>query len=351
MTQFGKRALAVSIAGLAFPVGFGALLAVILYPQFSNPSVNYGHFILFNIVSVSITAFPILCRMLEELRLFDTQLGVVVISAGVGNDIVGWVLLALAVTLTNSGPSLTPLWIVLACVGFTIVNIFPVRWGYRYLARRTGGLDSGIPSAFMMSLAIFILLLNAFFTDIIGLHAIFGAFLTGLLIPRDNGFAQNMFSRLDDIISTIFLPIYFTLSGLKTDLGLLNTGKAWGFTILVCVLAFAGKFFGCGAAARLTGFNTRESCAVGTLMTCKGLLELIVINLGLQAQILTKIVFAMFVVHAMVLTFIITPLTALILPERVRSGLSKASGDVESTTGVSDFGSAAGEVEPGKVLV
>ncbi|KAL4262191.1 Monovalent cation:proton antiporter 2 [Pleurotus pulmonarius] len=320
-----RASSAISVAGILVPAAFGAILAVILYPQFSDPTVNFAHFTLFTIVSVSITAFPILCRMLEELKLYDTQLGVVVISAGVGNDIVGWVLLALAVTLTNSSSRLTPLWIVLTCVGFTIYNLFPVRWLYWWAARKTGGLEHGEPSAMMMSLAIFILIINAFFTDVIGLHAIFGAFLTGLIIPRENGYARNMFMKLDDIVSTIFLPIYFTLSGLKTDLGLLNNGKAWGFTVVVCILAFSGKFLGCSGAARLSGFQLRESFAIGTLMTCKGLLELIVINLGLQAGILTNRLFAMFVVHAMVLTFIITPLTAIVLPEKGRDAIPRLS--------------------------
>lgn len=174
MRKHGRISCVISIAGLLVPAGFGALLALILYPQFSSDTVNFGHFLLFTIVSVGITAFPILCKMLTELRLYETRLGVVVVSAGVGNDIAGWILLALAVSLTNSGSRLTPLWIFITCVGYTLLNWYPVLWCYRWLALKSGSLDSGVPSASMTSLAIVLLLVNAFFTDAIGLHAIFG---------------------------------------------------------------------------------------------------------------------------------------------------------------------------------
>ncbi|EJC99637.1 Sodium/hydrogen exchanger [Fomitiporia mediterranea MF3/22] len=326
---------AISAAGLLVPFGFGGILSVILYGQFIDKSVDFGHFTLFIAVSVGITAFPILCRMLNELKLYDTKLGVVVISAGVGNDIIGWVLLALAVTLVNAKTGLTALWILLCCIGYTLFCWYPVRIGLRWVARKTGSLETGTVSPAMASCALVTLLVNSFFTDVIGLHAIFGAFLSGLLVPHDNGLATNLKHQLEPVIFDIFLPIYFALSGLKTDLGLLNTGKAWGYTILVIVLAYLGKFIGCGGVAKIVGFSTREACAIGTLMSCKGLLELIVINLGLQAGILTTKVFAMFVVHAVVLTFFITPLTALIYPERFHTHLHARSQDEVIASSVS----------------
>ncbi|KAF9255001.1 Sodium/hydrogen exchanger [Marasmius fiardii PR-910] len=306
-----KESIAISLAGLLVPAGFGCLLALILYPKFADPSLNFGIFLFFTIVSVSITAFPILCKMLVDLSLFRSKLGVVVISAGVGNDIVGWVLLALAVSLTNSASGLTALWILLTCIGYTLFCWYPVRLGYRWLAVKSGSLQSGNPSPLMVSLAIVIVIVNAFFTDIIGLHAIFGGFLAGLVIPQDNGFSVAMMGKFEGIIYTVFLPIFFALSGFKTDFGLLNTGEIWAYTIVICILAFAGKFIGCGLTAKYFGFTVKESCAIGTLMTCKGLLELIVLNLALQAKVFDQRLFAMYMVHAMILTFGITPLVAL----------------------------------------
>lgn len=227
MRSHMKSSVAISISGLVLPAGFGAILATILYPQFSDTSVNFGHFLLFIIVSVSITAFPILCRMLTELSLFDTKIGIVVITAGVGNDVVGWVLLALTVSLTNAKSNLTALWILFTCVGYTAFCWYPVRLGYRWIAVRTGSLEIGEPSSLMITLAITMVLVNAFFTDIIGLHAIFGeclirgfvvpssncgafklgGFLSGLLIPHENGFSKRLVYRVEDIILNIFLPI------------------------------------------------------------------------------------------------------------------------------------------------
>ena len=169
-----KISAAVGLAGLVVPFGFGGILAVILFNKFSDSSVQFGHFTLFVCVSVGITAFPILCRMLNELKLFDTNIGVVVISAGVVNDIIGWVLLALAVTLVNAKNGLTAVWILLTCVGYALFCWFPIRLGLRWLAQRTKSLESGELSPLLVSAALFMLLVNAFFTDIIGLHAIFG---------------------------------------------------------------------------------------------------------------------------------------------------------------------------------
>ncbi|KAF5372507.1 hypothetical protein D9758_005254 [Tetrapyrgos nigripes] len=129
---------------------------------------------------------------------------------------------------------------------------------------------------------------SSFFTDVIGVHAIFGAFLFGLIVPREGGLAVAMMEKLEDVVGSIFLPLYFTLSGLSTDLGLLNTGLTWGYTIAICTLAFSGKFGECTLSAKyVAGFNWREASAIGSLMSCKGLVELIVLNVGLQAHILT----------------------------------------------------------------
>lgn len=177
VTQQLRASAAVSVAGLVVPAAFGCLLALILYPAYADKDVEFGHFLLFTTIAVSITAFPILCRILTELGLFDTRLGVVVVSAGVGNDVVGWTLLALAVSLTNASSTLTPLWILLCCAGHTIICLGPIRYTYRWLALKSGSLQTGRPSGSMIGLAIVLLLANSFFTNIIGLHAIFGTIL------------------------------------------------------------------------------------------------------------------------------------------------------------------------------
>ncbi|KAL0950061.1 hypothetical protein HGRIS_010067 [Hohenbuehelia grisea] len=313
-----KASAVISVAGLIVPLGLGAALGVAVYNSFIDPSVNYGYFLLFVAVAVGITAFPVLCRILTELKLLDTTVGVVVLSAGVGNDVVGWILLALTVALVNASTGLTALWVLLVCVGFVLFLLYPVRWGFLWLARHTGSLEQGSPTPFMMTVTLLIVFISAFFTDVIGVHAIFGGFLAGLIIPHENGFAISLVEKLEDLVTILLIPIYFTLSGLRTNLGLLDDGKAWGFVILICVVAFASKFLSCGIAARAFGFSFREAGAIGSLMACKGLVELIVLNVGLQANILNDITFSMFVVHALVLTVVTTPLTLLFYPARVR---------------------------------
>ncbi|KAF5322333.1 hypothetical protein D9619_000239 [Psilocybe cf. subviscida] len=316
-----RAAATVSVAGLGIPLALGAGLGAGVYNEFIKPldkNVNYGYFLLFVAVAIGITAFPVLCRILTELKLLDTEVGLVTLSAGIGNDVVGWVLLALTVALVNASSPLTALWVLLASAGYTVVLLFPGKWAYRWLAQRSGSLEQGTPTPLMMTLTLLIVFISAFFTDIIGVHAIFGGFLAGLIIPHDNGYAISIVEKIEDLVSILFLPIYFTLSGLKTDLSLLDNGITWGYIILICAVAFLSKFLSSGIAAYANGFNWRESSAIGSLMSCKGLVELIVLNIGLQADILDPRTFSMFVVHALVLTFMTTPLVIFFYPPQFR---------------------------------
>lgn len=166
----------VSLAGLIIPLGLGAALGVAIYKEYIDKSVNFGYFLLFVAVAVGITAFPVLCRILTELKLLDTEVGLVVLSAGIGNDVVGWILLALTVALVNASSGLTALWVLLASAGFTVFLLYPGRWAFRWLCIRTGSLEQGSPTPFMMTVTLFVVLASAFFTDIIGVHAIFGLY-------------------------------------------------------------------------------------------------------------------------------------------------------------------------------
>lgn len=180
-TRVLKRNLAnsaaVSVAGIVIPLGLGAAVGVGVYREFVNPAISFGHFLLFVAVAVGITAFPVLCRIMTELKLLDTTVGVVALSAGVGNDVIGWILLALTVALINASSGVSALWVLLSCVAYTIFLLFPVSWGYTWLARRTGCLERGTPNTTLMTLTFFIVLASAFFTDVIGVHPIFGACL------------------------------------------------------------------------------------------------------------------------------------------------------------------------------
>ena len=179
-----KASLAISAAGLILPLGLGAALAVPIYHEFISDTVNFGYFILFVAVAIGITAFPVLCRILTELRLLETTVGVVTLSAGIGNDVVGWILLALVVTLVNSSGGLTALYVLLATIAYVLVVLYPVRWGFAWLLRKSGCLESGQPSTFIMTTTLLLVLVSALFTDIIGVHAIFGTLSALVLVEQ-----------------------------------------------------------------------------------------------------------------------------------------------------------------------
>jgi Kef-type K+ transport system membrane component KefB len=188
----------------------------------------------------------------------------------------GWILLALCVALVNAGTGLSALWILFACVGFLGFLIYVVKPILNWLFRRTGSIEHG-PSQSVIALILLVTLGSAFFTAIIGVHAIFGGFMVGLILPRENRFNIIIIEKLEDLIGALFLPLYFTLSGLNTDLGLLNSGIAWAYVVAVTAVAFFGKFLSASGGARLNGLVWRESFAIGVLMSCKGLVELIVL--------------------------------------------------------------------------
>ncbi|KAG8937216.1 K(+)/H(+) antiporter [Tulasnella sp. 418] len=313
-----KKSLIISAGGILLPFGLGAAVAVPLYNTFIDPNVaGFGHFLLFVGVAFSITAFPVLCRILTELKLLDDLIGIIVLSAGVGNDIVGWILLALTVALVNASSGLTALYVLLCSVAWTLFILIPMKRAMMWLARWTGSISSG-PTPLFMTATVLLVFTSALFTDIIGVHAIFGGFLAGLIIPHEGGLAITITEKLEDMVSIIFLPLYFTLSGLSTNLGLLDNGITWGYTILILVVAYIGKFVGGSVAAVFAGFNKREAATIGTLLSCKGLVELIVLNVGLSAGILDTRVFSMFVLEALVLTFASTPVTLWLYPPHLR---------------------------------
>ncbi|KAI2468191.1 K+/H+ antiporter 1 [Annulohypoxylon bovei var. microspora] len=316
-TSNWRVALTVGLAGMILPFGLGCAIAWGLYHQFHNdPStveINFGIYALFIGTAIAITAFPVLCRILSELNLLGTPVGVTVLAAGVGNDVVGWILLALCVALVNNGSGITALWVLLVAIGWVLFLVFAVKPVFHWALRRTGSIQNG-PTQGMIAVTILLVLTSSWFTSIIGVHAIFGAFLVGLICPHDGGFAIHVTEKIEDLVTVLFLPLYFALSGLSTNLGLLNDGITWGYVIGVIAVAFSGKIIGGTLAARATKLVWRESLTIGVLMSCKGLVELIVLNIGLQARILSQRTFTIFVVMALVTTVATTPLTKLLYP-------------------------------------
>ncbi|KAF3907160.1 hypothetical protein ABW21_db0206596 [Orbilia brochopaga] len=313
-------AVGVGAFGIVLPFGLGAALAVGLYNEFGsdqgvNKDVNFGVFLLFVAVAFSITAFPVLCRILTELKLLSTNVGLIVLAAGVSNDVVGWILLALTVALVNAGSGITALWVLLVAVGYILFLFFCVQPVFHWWLRRTGSLGSNGPTQGALTITLLMVLISAWFADVIGIHPIFGSFVVGLICPHTGGFAVAVAEKIEDLITVLFLPLYFTLSGLKTNIGLLNSGIIWAYVIAVLVIAFVAKIAGGTLAAKIFKLTWRESLTVGVLMSCKGLVELIVLNIGLSAGIISQRLFTIFVVMALITTFATTPMVTYLYPE------------------------------------
>ncbi|KAJ6028795.1 hypothetical protein N7540_004371 [Penicillium herquei] len=312
-----RVAVSVSALGMVLPFGLGCAISYGLYNQFQDDPdtvpTSFGTFLLFIGIAMAITAFPVLCRILTELKLLGTDVGVIVLSAGVGNDVVGWILLALCVALVNADSGITALYVLLVAAGYVLFLIFVFRPLFIRFLRYTGALQKG-PSQAVVMITLVCTLASAFFTQVIGIHAIFGGFVLGLMCPHEGGFAIKLTEKIEDLVATIFLPLYFALSGLSTNLGLLDSGIVWGYVVGIIAIAFIAKVTGGAIASRYCGMLWRESFSIGVLMSCKGLVELIVLNIGLQAKILSTRTFTMFVVMALVTTFMTTPLTMSLYP-------------------------------------
>jgi len=317
-THNWRVAAAVGFAGMALPFGLGVAIAVGLYEEFrheaAKPDMSFGTFALFIGTALSITAFPVLCRILSELQLLNTPVGITVLAAGIGNDVTGWVLLALSVALVNNADGLAALYVFLTAVAWVLFLVFAVRPIFIWTLRRNGSIQNG-PSQGIIALTLVMVLISSWFTAAIGVHAIFGAFLIGVICPHQGGFAIKLTEKIEDLISVLLLPLYFALSGLRTNLSLLNNGITWGYVFGIIIIAFFGKIVGGLFAARASRLLWRESFAIGVLMSCKGLVELIVLNIGLQAGILSERTFTMFVVMALVTTVATTPLCKRFYPQ------------------------------------
>lgn len=279
-THNWRVAAAVGFAGMALPFGLGVAIAVGLYEEFrheaAKPDMSFGTFALFIGTALSITAFPVLCRILSELQLLNTPVGITVLAAGIGNDVTGWVLLALSVALVNNADGLAALYVFLTAVAWVLFLVFAVRPIFIWTLRRNGSIQNG-PSQGIIALTLVMVLISSWFTAAIGVHAIFGAFLIGVICPHQGGFAIKLTEKIEDLISVLLLPLYFALSGLRTNLSLLNNGITWGYVFGIIIIAFFGKIVGGLFAARASRLLWRESFAIGVLMSCKGLVELIVL--------------------------------------------------------------------------
>ncbi|KFK34621.1 hypothetical protein AALP_AA5G169800 [Arabis alpina] len=311
----GKRAFGIAVAGITLPfiagVGVSFVIRNTLYTAADKP--GYAEFLVFMGVALSITAFPVLARILAELKLLTTQIGETAMAAAAFNDVAAWILLALAVALAGNGGEsgekkspLVSVWVLLSGVGFVVFMLVVIRPGMKWVAKR-GSPENDVVRESYVCLTLAGVMVSGFVTDLIGIHSIFGAFVFGLTIPKDGEFGQRLIERIEDFVSGLLLPLYFATSGLKTDVAKIRGGEAWGMLGLVVVTACVGKIVGTFVVAVMVKVPAREALTLGFLMNTKGLVELIVLNIGKEKKVLNDETFAILVLMALFTTFITTP--------------------------------------------
>ena len=295
-----KNALSVSLAGILTPFVLGASLAIWMAGQegFFTSGISPLMAMLFMGAAMSITAFPMLARIILEHGLAGTKVGTIGLAAGSIDDVVAWILLA-AVLGAMSG---SPLLLMMALGGgafYTLVCL-------KFMPRVWVWLEAHFDDRTVLGLVALFLMLGGWFTDLIGLYSVFGAFILGLSVPRD-GLAQKTAGRTGPLTTALLVPVFFAYSGLNTSIGLLDSWMLWGVCALVILVAVSGKFFACYAAARFSGSSRPDALMIGSLMNARGLMELILLNIVLEAGLISQTLFTMLVVMAIITTLMAAP--------------------------------------------
>jgi Kef-type K+ transport system membrane component KefB/nucleotide-binding universal stress UspA family protein len=306
----GYTSIVISYSSIIVPFALGVPLAIYLYPRLAPSGVPYSSFILFIGISMSITAFPVLARILSERRLTDTPIGALTITVAAVDDVTAWCLLAFVVSIVNSSAMSEA--VVTTILAFTYIAT--MWWVVKPFMRRFGARSANREGLTQNNVAItlILLLISSLTTEIIGIHALFGAFMFGVIMPREGNFVQVLAEKIEDLVLVLLLPLFFAYSGLRTEIGLLTGLSDWLMCGLIILVACLGKFGGCFVSARLMGISWRDSAAMGILVNTRGLMELVVLNIGLDLKVISPELFAMMVIMALVTTFITTPLLSLI---------------------------------------
>jgi len=305
LRQRTRAPVVISHASIIVPFLLGATLALRLYPLLSSQDVSFTQFALFIGVSMSVTAFPVLARILTDRGMQKSRIGTIALACAAVDDVTAWCLLAFVVSVARAQPGriFTTLGLTAA---FIIVIFVLVRPAALWLVRKQATNRLAAQSTFVIVCAA--LLLAALATERIGIHALFGAFLIGVVVPHDSALAQDVRRKLEDAVVALLLPVFFVFTGLRTQIGLVHGLRNWLICATIVAVASLGKFGGSFVAARLTGLSWREAVSVGILMNTRGLMELIVLNVGLDLGVLSPALFAMFVLMAIATTFATTPI-------------------------------------------
>ncbi len=299
------EALVISHASIIIPFSLGVGFSYFIYDQFAPEGINFLSFSLFMGIAMSITAFPVLARIIQERGISKTKLGTIVITCAAIDDITAWCALAAVIAIVKAGSFVSSLYTIALAIVYIlfmlrIVQPFLKQLGDKYSSKE--GLTKPIVAVFFLTL-----LISGFLSEIIGIHALFGAFLAGVVMPTNVTFRNIFIEKIEDVSSVLLLPLFFVFTGLRTQIGLLNDVYLWEVCGVIIFIAIIGKFWGSAIAARFVGQSWKDSFTIGALMNTRGLMELIVLNIGFDLGVLNSQIFAMLVIMALFTTFMTGP--------------------------------------------
>jgi Kef-type K+ transport system membrane component KefB len=309
----GKKApeaFVVSHASIIIPFTLGIGLAYYIFTSFAPQGVPFLSFALFIGISMSITAFPVLARILQERGLMKTRVGALAITCAAVDDISAWCLLAALIAIVKAGSFVSSIYTILLSVIYVFVMLkiirpFLSRMGDIFTSRE--GISKPVVAIFLITL-----LLSSYITEIIGIHALFGAFIAGLIMPPNISFRSILIDKIEDVALILLLPIFFVISGLRTEIGLLNSPFLWKITGWVILIAVAGKFAGSALSLRFVGQKWRESLIIGALMNTRGLMQLVVLSIGYDLGVLSPEIYTIMIIMALITTIMTGPALDLI---------------------------------------
>ena len=305
-----NEAVVISHASIVIPFALGIGLAYFVYNRFAPEGVKFLSFSLFMGIAMSITAFPVLARIVQERGIHKTRLGAIVITCAAADDITAWCILAVVIAIVKAGTFVSSLYIISLAILYVLAMLFIVKPFLKRIGDLYGTKDSIVKP--VVAIFFLTLILSSYATEVIGIHALFGAFMTGAIMPDVPKFRTIFIEKVEDVALILLLPLFFVFTGLKTEIGLINDPYLWKVTGFIILVAVVGKFLGSALAAKFVGQSWRDSLTIGALMNTRGLMELIVLNIGLELKVLTPEVFTMMVIMALVTTFMTGPALDLI---------------------------------------
>lgn len=300
-----RAAILISHASIIIPYTLGMALAYFLYKEYAPAGISFLSFSLFLGIAMSITAFPVLARILRERRMTATNIGTIALASAAADDITAWFILAAVIAIVKAGSLAGAMVTMIMALAFILIMLKLVRPLLQKIIKRSSKEDS--LSLEIVAFMFGVFLLSAYTTEIIGIHALFGAFMAGIVMPSTANFRKMLTEKVEDVSMALLLPLFFAFSGLRTQIGLLNTAHAWQVCAILIGIAILGKFGGSMFAARFVGLSWRDSVVIGALINTRGLMELIILNIGYDLGILNSEIFTMMVLMALITTFMTAP--------------------------------------------